>query len=439
MVGRTREPSFVELFTPKLVTVLRERYGLADLSADAVAGLTVAIVALPLSMAIAIASGVTPRPGALHRDRRRVPGLGAGRQPLPDRRAGRRLHRAGGGDGRARTASTGCILATLLSGLILLAVGFLRLGTFIKYIPYPVTVGFTAGIAVIIFASQLKELLGLTLDGREPGPIIPKLAALGEALPTVNPAAVAVAALAIGVIVAVRRFRPHWPAFLIAVAFACASLACAAGPAGRDHRHAGSAAFPQSLPAPQLPDVSLDKVIGRAAGRALVRAAGRHREPALGRGRRQHDRAPPPLELRAGGAGGGQHRLGAVRRHLRHRHHRPHRHQCPRRRARPGGGHAALRCSCCCSCSWRRRWLATSRSRRSPAVLAVVAWNMAEKHEFATLLRASRGDAVVLLVTFLLVVFRDLTEGILVGFGLGALLFLHRMAQAVEVENVPVR
>jgi SulP family sulfate permease len=69
------------------------------------------------------------------------------------------------------------------------------------------------------------------------------------------------------------------------------------------------------------------------------------------------------------------------------------------------------------------------------AMLAVVAWNMAEKHEFATLLRASRGDALVLLATFLLVVFRDLTEGILVGFGMGALLFLHRMAQAVEVES----
>src|SRR5919202_313053 len=69
------------------------------------------------------------------------------------------------------------------------------------------------------------------------------------------------------------------------------------------------------------------------------------------------------------------------------------------------------------------------------AVLAVVAWNMAEKHEFATLLRASRGDAVVLAATFLLVIFRDLTEGILVGFGIGALLFLHRMAQAVEIED----
>jgi sulfate permease, SulP family len=69
----------------------------------------------------------------------------------------------------------GLITATFLSGLILLAVGLLRLGTFIKYIPYPVTVGFTAGIAVIILASQLKELLGLTLAGPEPGPIVPKL------------------------------------------------------------------------------------------------------------------------------------------------------------------------------------------------------------------------------------------------------------------------
>src|SRR4051812_33410393 len=110
----------------------------------------------------------------------------------------------------------GLILATLLSGLILLAVGFLRLGTFIKYIPYPVTIGFTAGIAVIIFVSQLKELLGLTLAGKEPGPLIPKLQALAEALSTTNWSAVLIAALALGLMLAVRRLRPHWPAFLIA-------------------------------------------------------------------------------------------------------------------------------------------------------------------------------------------------------------------------------
>jgi SulP family sulfate permease len=81
-------------------------------------------------------------------------------------------------------------------------------------------------------------------------------------------------------------------------------------------------------------------------------------------------------------------------------------------------------------------WVATAVPLAAlGAVLAVVAWNMAEKHEFAALLRASWGDAAVLIVTFLLVIFRDLTTGILVGFGIGALLFLHRMAQMVEAES----
>ena len=97
------QPTFAELFTPKLVTVLREGYSFRSFRADVMAGLTVAIVALPLSMAIAIASGVSPERGLLHRDRRRLHRLGARRQPLPDRRPGGRLHRAGGGDrGAAR-------------------------------------------------------------------------------------------------------------------------------------------------------------------------------------------------------------------------------------------------------------------------------------------------------------------------------------------------
>ncbi len=87
-------------FVPKLVSVLREGYGLAALRADAVAGLTVAIVALPLSMAIAIASGHHAGARAVHRHRRRLPDLGTGRQPLPGGRSRGRLHRAGGCDGR---------------------------------------------------------------------------------------------------------------------------------------------------------------------------------------------------------------------------------------------------------------------------------------------------------------------------------------------------
>ena len=169
MAVRPVEPSFAELFTPKLVTVLREGYGLADLRADAIAGLTVAIVALPLSMAIAVASGVTPDSGlyASIVGGFLVSALGGSRFQI------------GGPAGAfivlvsatvAAHGIDGLILATLLSGIIIAAIGLLRLGTFIKYIPFPVTVGFTAGIAVIIFASQIKDLLGLTLDN-EPGPI----------------------------------------------------------------------------------------------------------------------------------------------------------------------------------------------------------------------------------------------------------------------------
>jgi SulP family sulfate permease len=102
------------------------------------------------------------------------------------------------------------LLATLIAGLILIVVGFLRLGTYIKFIPFPVTVGFTAGIGVIIFASQIKDLLGLTLDGPEPGDLLEKIPALAGALGTVNVAAVAVALASIGIIVGLRRVRPSW-------------------------------------------------------------------------------------------------------------------------------------------------------------------------------------------------------------------------------------
>src|SRR5215471_3409638 len=190
MMRQIKAPTFTELYSPKLITVLREGYGLADFRNDAISGLTVAIVALPLSMAIAIASGVTPDRG------------------LTASIVGGFLVSLLGG---SRFQIGGLLLATLVSGVILLAVGLLRLGTFIKYIPYPVTVGFTSGIAVIILASQLAELLGLTLAGPEPGPLVPKLLALGAALPTVNPSTVATAALSIGTILFVRRARPGWP------------------------------------------------------------------------------------------------------------------------------------------------------------------------------------------------------------------------------------
>jgi SulP family sulfate permease len=165
MTAQTRAASFIELYTPKLVTILREGYGRTELKADVFAGLTVAIVALPLSMAIAIASGVSP-------DRGLITSVIGG---LFVSLLGGSRFQIGGPAGAfivlvavavQQHGVDGTLLAIVLSGLILMAIGFLRLGTFIKYVPYPVTVGFTAGIAVIILASQIKELLGCTFRAR---------------------------------------------------------------------------------------------------------------------------------------------------------------------------------------------------------------------------------------------------------------------------------
>ncbi|WP_044560319.1 SulP family inorganic anion transporter, partial [Azospirillum sp. B4] len=252
------EPGWRELYKPKLVTVLREGYGLRDLRADLVAGLTVAIVALPLSMAIAIASGVTP-------DRGLYTAIVGGF--LVSLLGGSRFQ-IGGPAGAfivlvaasvERLGVGGMALAVVLSGLILMAIGALRLGTFIKYIPYPVTVGFTAGIAVIIAASQARDLLGLTLPGKEPGPLVPKLLALGQALPTMNPAALGTAVATIALIVLLRRWRPQWPVLLIAVAAASVVAAFAHLPVETIGTRFGG--IPRSLPAPHLPPLSPDLVL----------------------------------------------------------------------------------------------------------------------------------------------------------------------------------
>ena len=430
MAAATRAPSFFDLFTPKLLTVFREGYGLRDVKSDAVAGLTVAIVALPLSMAIAIASGVTPDRGLYTAivGGFVVSALGGSRFQI------------GGPAGAfiVLVAATvqlhgldGLILATFLSGVMILAVGLLRLGTFIKYIPFPVTVGFTAGIAVIIFASQLKDLLGLTL-AQEPGPLVPKLAALAAALPTVNGASVAVAALSAAVIIVVRRFRPHWPGFLIAVVLASAASALMGLPVETIGSRFGG--IPSSLPMPSLPDLSVDKIVAvlpAALSFALLGSIESLLSAVVAdsmSGRRHRSNC----ELMAQGAAnmasslfGGFCVTGTIARTATN----------VRAGARgPVAGmlHSLFLLSFMAVAAPLARYIPLAALA---ALLAVVAWNMAERHAFAILLRASRGDAVVLLSTFFLVVFTDLTTGILVGFGIGALLFLHRMAHAVEVES----
>lgn len=431
MQASATRPGFTALFTPKLLTVLREGYGPAALKADIVAGLTVAIIALPLSMAIAIASGVGPERGLYTAivGGFLVSALGGSRFQI-------------GGPAGAFIVLVfatvqahgidGLILATFLSGFILLAIGLLRLGTFIKYVPYPVTVGFTSGIAVIILTSQLKDFFGLTLTGAEPGPFIPKLQALAEAAPTVNAAALLLALGSVAVIVGLRRWRPHWPGFLIAVV-AATLVAWALGlPVETIGSRFGG--IPQMLPAPHLPDLSTEKIMAvlpAAFSFALLGGIESLLSAVVAdsmTGRRHRSNS----ELVAQGAAnigsalvGGFCVTGTIARTAAN----------VRAGARgPVSGmlHSLFLLAFMLVAAPLARFIPLAALA---AILAVVAWNMAEKHQFAALLRSSWGDAIVLLVTFLLVVFRDLTEGILVGFGLGALLFLHRMSEAVRVEH----
>jgi sulfate permease, SulP family len=431
MLAPSRAPRFVELYTPKLYTVLREGYGLADLRADFFAGLTVAIVALPLSMAIAIACGVSPERGLYTSI---VGGF------LISALGGSRFQIGGpAGAFIVLVAATlndhgldGLILATIMAGLILIAVGLLRLGTFVKYIPYPVTIGFTAGIAVIIFSGELTDLFGLKLSGREPGPLIPKLAALYDAAPTVSMPAVTIAALSIASIVAVRRWRPHWPAYLIAVALA--SLAAWAFHLPVETITSRFGGIPGTLPMPHLPDVSRAKFIEMVPS-ALAFALLGSIESLLSAvvadsmtGRRHRSNAElvaQGIANVASGLFGGICVTGTIARTATN----------IRAGARgPVAGilHALLLLVFIVVAAPLAGFIPLAALA---AILCAVAWNMAEKDQFATLIRASWGDALVLLATFALVIFRDLTEGIVVGFCLGTLLFMHRMASMVDVET----
>jgi SulP family sulfate permease len=428
--GRTMQAGiYQEIWAPKLWSVMREGYTLGKAKADIVAGLTVAIVALPLSMAIAIASGVTPAMGL-------YTAVAGGF--LVSAFSGSR-HQIGGPAGAfivlvaatvGRHGVEGLILATMLSGMMMVAAGWLKLGTYIKYIPYPVTVGFTAGIAVIIFASQISELLGLALAGKEPGPLIAKLEALYGAAPTINPSACLVALVAIALIFAVKAIRPHWPNLLIAVAVSSLLAWALHLPVETIGSRFGG--IPSTLPLPHIPSVTPDKIIAilpDALSFALLGAIESLLSAVVADGMtgRRHRSNVELIGQGVANIGsalfGGFCVTGTIAR------------TATNVRAgavSPISGmvHALFVLGFMLFLAPLAAYIPLAALA---GLLAAVAWNMVERPAFAALLRSSKGDALVLLATFALVIFRDLTEGILIGFVLGAVLFIDRMGKSVKV------
>ena len=407
------------LYQPKLIAMLREGYSAQFFRQDILAGLTVAIVALPLSMAIAVASGVSPERGlyAAIVGGTLVSALGGSRYQI------------GGPAGAfivlvAATVAShgldGLLLAVLLSGLFLTILGALRIGSLIRHIPEPVTVGFTCGIAVTILASQLKDLGGLTLTN-EPGPLLPKLAALWSAIGTLNFRALELGLVSAAVIFLLRWWRPNWPGMLIAVVGASLAAALLNLPIQTIGSRFG--ALPHGLPFPQVPHITFETlwtILPAALSFTLLGGiesllSAKVADTMTGRKHRSN------MELVAQGIAnigsalfGGISVTGTIARTATN----------VRAGARsPFAGilHAVFLLVFLVVAAPLAAYVPLAALA---GVLVVVCWNMAEKREFGHLLQHWR-SASVLLVTFSGTLFHDLTAGIIAGCMVAAALALY--------------
>ena len=409
--------------TPKLWSVLRhETYRWPELKQDISAGLTVAIVALPISMAIAIASGASPDSGLYSAI---VAGF------IISLLGGCRFQ-IGGPAGAfivvvasiiERHGMAGLFTATLMAGFLMLAAGWLRLGDFIRYMPHAVVTGFTAAIAVIIFASQVRELLGLSLAGREPSDLLPKLAVLWQAVGSISPQAIAVSAVTLAAILLTRKFRPKWPAFLFGV-LAGSLLAVLLGLKIETigTRFGG---IPAGLPAPVMPDLSaaqLWKLLPDALSIAVLGGIESLLSAVVADAMTNRSHRPN-AELVAQGLAnivtplfGGIPATGTLARtaaNIRSFAYGP----------VSGVLHAVFLLAFMMAAAPLAAHIPLAALG---AVLAVTAWGMVDKAQVWLILSEQRANALILIVTFLLTIFRTLLEGIAAGVALAVAFALIR-------------
>jgi len=405
--------------TPKLFTTLKT-YTKDQFRADVFAGITVALVALPLSIAIAIASGAGPAEGI-------VTAIVAGF--LISALGGSRVQ-IGGPTGAfivvvagvvATYGYDGLVTATFMAGIILLVAGAFHAGGLVRHVPEAVINGFTIGIAVIIATSQIPDLLGLS--GAMPADFIEKIPAIWRALPAMTPAAFAIGLATMVLIVLFRRAAPRLPGLIVAVAITSAVVAIFDLPVATIQTRFGD--LPRSLPMPQLPDLSFDRIrellssaviIAFLAGvESLLSAmvadrmiSGKHRSNA---------------ELLAQGVAnlgsslfGGLPATGAIARTATN--------------VRAGGKtpvagiiHALTILAILMLVAPLAGFLAMPALS---GLLLLTAWNMSEPHRWGSYLRAARSDQVLLVITLLLTVLTDLTLAIGVGIALGLAMKLRR-------------
>lgn len=414
---------------PKLFDVMKD-YSKAQLVKDVISGIIVAIIALPLSIALAIASGVGPEQGLYTAI---IAGFfisffGGSRVQI-------------GGPTAAFVViiygivtdygTDGLIVATILAGLILVAMGICRFGSLIKYIPYTITTGFTCGIAVTLFVGQLKDFLGLSMES-VPSEFLPKIIAYAKHLSTINWTAAGVGVFALVIMLVWPKITDKIPGSLVAIIVTTAVVFFAKLPVNTIGSVYGelSSAFPTF----QIPHVSM-KLIQQMLSPAFTIAILAGIESLLSAVVSDGmigDTHKSNAELVGQGLGnifsglfGGIPATGAIARTAAN--------------VRNGGRTPIAGIVHCITLTVILLLLmplaALIPMTTLAAVLLVVAANMADWTSFGRLCKtAPKSDVIVLVTTFLLTVFFDLVVAIEIGVVLAALLFMKRMAETADIK-----
>ncbi len=419
------------MFVPKLVVTMRGAYTRAQFMADLVAGLVVGVVALPLAMAFAIASGVPPERGLYTAV---VAGflisvLGGSRVQIGGPTGafvvivGAIVHRYG---------YPGLAVATFMAGVVLVGMGFARLGGAIKFIPYPVTTGFTSGIAVIIFSSQIKDLLGIRM-GAVPLEFVEKWEAYWANIEAVSWPTIALSAGCLAVIMLWPKVTKRIPGAVLVLLLGTAVAALFGLPV----ETIGSR-FPQiplGLPEPDVPSIGLAEIrglIGPALTLAMLAAIESLLSAVVADGM-IGGRHKSNMELVAQGVAnmaspifGGIPATGAIARTATN----------VKNGARtPVAGivHALTLLLILVAFGGLARYVPLAALA---AILVIVAYNMSEWRSFRALLRGPKSDVAVLFSTFGLTVLVDLTVAVAVGMVLAAFLFMKRMADVTDIQAI---
>jgi sulfate permease, SulP family len=418
---------------PKLVTVFQEGYSRSQFGSDLLAGIIVGIVALPLAIAFAIASGVKPEQGL-------YTAIIAGF--MVSILSGSRVQ-IGGPTGAfiviiysivQKHGYDGLATATMMAGALLILMGVARLGTIIKYIPYPVTVGFTSGIALIIFAGQLRDLFGLQMD-HVPAEFLEKWPAYAAHIGSLNPWAFGLGGVTIAIILLWPRVTRKIPGSLLAILLTTLIVHLFALPVETIGSRFGS--VPTSLPMPRLPQISLElmrELLAPALAIALLAGIESLLSAVVADGMTER-RHRSNMELIAQGAAnmvsplfGGIPATGAIARTATNI-------KNGGRTPIAGIVHAL---TLLLIMLFFGKWAALIPMATLAGILVVVAWHMSEWHLFVRLLKSPRSDVLVLITTFALTVFVDLIIAIEVGVVLAALLFMKRMAEVTQVSKVGI-